>query len=246
MAEPQLQVLLKTKAKLATTAASGVWPPQEGKKVRQLVPEGVSIKAAPVYVKTVFSRSSRSCVVGEGECSRCIQPAAPQNEVLSEKIGGTWLFPQPSVWALNPGKAFSLQCTQSFRYNSLEQAAQALCPEYGMSAFVHIREIPHLQGVLPPAVNRYVAHKFNVSVACPVGVVLNSARGLEVGEEVCIIKESGSTFGVVKVGHPNIAWVSRTKIQIIAPMLVDYNPRHDCNVQIRWKSSLLDHYNFSL
>ena len=198
------------------------------------------MKAAPDYVVDVWDRSPRSCAVGAGERTRSVPP------IQLAPFTNTWLFPQPQKWSAAQAKAFEIgvQPRQSWRYNSLDAVAKALCPEYGMAAFVAIRELPSLLGLPLQTMGMYTPGRYNVAVACPVGALLTAVRGYAAGDQVCIISEGSHTYGVVTTGQPKIRFVSKSKITVVAPVLVDYNINSDYNIRIHFKRSVLDHYDF--
>eukprot|EP00656_Telonema_subtile_P056119 TRINITY_DN8898_c0_g1_i3.p1 TRINITY_DN8898_c0_g1~~TRINITY_DN8898_c0_g1_i3.p1 ORF type:complete len:233 (+),score=26.04 TRINITY_DN8898_c0_g1_i3:648-1346(+) len=219
----------------------GVWPPQSGRRITQLLPDCIALKAAPVFINKIFDCSSRSCAVGQGECGRTTAPGCD----TPAEFARTMLFPAPAKWAEDASLTFSVQSlpTFSWRYNSLEEVVRAICPQHGMAAFVNVRERSHLLDV-PFPVGRYQPNQYNVSVAAPVGVMIAVARGFQIGDQVCIISERAREYGVVANGQPLIRFVSKRKLLVVAPILVEHNINRELNLRIRFKRSTLDHYDF--
>jgi hypothetical protein len=160
----------------------------------------------------------------------------------------TFLFPTPCKWAAAPSLDFNINSTwtQCWRFDSLDAAVKTLCPMYGRRAFVVVRERVQLLGVPYPPPRPFTPGEYNVLVASPVGVLVRATRGFAIGDLVCVITERDNTYGVVKTGLPQITFVSKTRICVVAPVLVEYNANRDQTIRMRFKRSTLDHFGFSI
>jgi hypothetical protein len=237
---PQLQFLAVSCLFFARHFHDGSteFPSDKSVSLKALLPDSFAIECGPCFAEDVWERTAMESCAGPGE----LRPAV-KLETVSFK-----LLPKPSYWqdqrlecsmAWNPTVGSS---THTFRYYTLNAAVKGICPEFGMAAFVAVRNKPSLLGVLP---DFDIESEEFVMLAAPLAIVLDSdnAGGFKKDTLVAVINERNGTYGVTGLGVKRIVQVPKTKLIVAFPLQFEYQFYRD-RAYIQFRRFILDHYAF--
>jgi hypothetical protein len=215
-------------------------PTAKSVSLKALLPDTFAIECGPCFAETVWKHTAMESCAGPGELRPCVQVAGVAFKLL----------PKPSFWQDQRLECSTLwnptvgSGTHTFRYYTLDAAVKGICPEFGMAAFVAVRNKPSLLGALPEFDPAADSEEF-VMLAAPLGLILDSENdgGFQKNTLVAVINEQSGFFGVTGLGVKRIVQVPKNKLIVAFPLQLEYQFYRD-RAYLQFRRFVLDHYAF--
>jgi hypothetical protein len=213
-------------------------PTAKSVSLKALLPDSFAIECSPLFAQGVWKRSAMESCAGPGE----LRPSVKFPDVAFK------LLPKPSFWQDQTLEYSAMwnptigSGTHTFRYYTLEAAVKGICPEFGMAAFVAVKNKPSLLGVLP---DFEIDSEEFVVLAAPLALILDSDNEGRLKKDtlVAVINERNGTFGVTGLGVKRVVQVPKAKLIVAFPLQFEHQFYRD-RAYLQFRRFILDHYAF--